>query len=59
PIEIPVPNEELYLGEVEDMHTAILDGTPSYLTLDETRDHIRTVAALYQAARTNKVIQLD
>ncbi|MEE8569253.1 MAG: Gfo/Idh/MocA family oxidoreductase [Anaerolineales bacterium] len=59
PIEIPVPNEELYLGEVEDMHAAILDGTPSYLTLDETRDHIRTVTALYQAARTNKVVQLD
>ena len=59
PIEIPVPNEELYLGEVEDMHTAILDGTPSYLTLDETRDHIRTVTALYQAAQTNKVVHLD
>jgi len=59
PIEIPVPEKELYLGEVEDMHAAILDGAPNYLSLDETRDHIRTVAALYQAAQTNKVVQLD
>ena len=59
PIEIPVPEKELYLGEVEDMHAAILDGVPNYLTLDETRDHIRTVTALYQAAQTNNVVQLD
>jgi len=59
PIEIPVPEKELYLGEVEDMHAAILDGVPNYLTLDETRDHIRTVTALYQAAQTNKVVHLD
>ena len=59
PIEVPVPEKELYLGEVEDMHAAILDGAPNYLTLDETRDHIRTAVALYQAARTNKIVQLD
>jgi len=59
PIEIPVPEKGLYLGEVEDIHAAILDGAPNYLTLDETRDHIRTITALYQAARTNQVVQLD
>lgn len=56
--EIPVPDEYLYLGEIEDMHAAILDGTPNYLTLAETRDHIRTVQALYQAARDQRLIRL-
>ena len=59
PIQVPVPEKALYLGEVEDMHAAILDGAPNYLTLDETRDHIRTVTSLYQAARTNMAVQLD
>ena len=49
--EIPVPEQELYTGEVEDMHAAIFDGQPSYIRLDETRDHVRTVLALYESAR--------
>ncbi len=55
---IRVPRQELYLGEVEDMHTAILEGKPNYLTLEETRDHVRTVLALYQAARTGNIVEL-
>lgn len=54
PQHIPVPQEELYLGEVEDMHATILDGTPSYLTLAETRNHIKTLLALYESANTLK-----
>ncbi len=57
--EIPVPEEELYLGEVEDMHAAILDGQANYLTLAETRNHVRTVLALYESARTGQVVHLD
>ena len=53
---IPVPEKELYLGEIEDMHAAILDGTPNYLTLSESRDHVRTVLALYESARTGQKI---
>jgi predicted dehydrogenase len=56
--QIPVPDEYLYLGEIEDMHAAILDGTPNYLTLDETRNHVRTVQALYQAARSQQIVHL-
>ncbi|HSF82142.1 MAG TPA: Gfo/Idh/MocA family oxidoreductase [Anaerolineales bacterium] len=59
PLEIQVPEKELYLGEVEDMHAAILDGAPNYLTLSETRDHIRTVLGLYESARTGNFIRLD
>jgi xylose dehydrogenase (NAD/NADP) len=56
--EIPGSDEYLYLGEVEDMHAAILDGTPNYLTLAESRNHVRTLLALYESARTGQVVTL-
>jgi predicted dehydrogenase len=56
--EIPVPAKELYIGEVEDMHAAILDGEPNYLKLEETRNHVATVLALYESANTGKVVKL-
>ena len=55
---ISVPEQYLYLGEVEDMHDAILLGKPSYLRLEETRNHIRTVLALYESARTRQIVTL-
>jgi len=57
--EIPAPEEELYAGEVADMHAAILDGAAPYLSLAETRDHVRTVLALYESARQNRIISLS
>lgn len=56
--EIAVPRQELYSGEVEDMHAAILDGKPNALTLDKTREHIRTALALYESARSQSVVRL-
>ena len=56
--KIDVPKEYLYLGEIEDMHAAILDGKPNYITLQETRNHIRTVLALYESARSGEVVYL-
>jgi predicted dehydrogenase len=56
--EIAVPEKELYLGEVEDMHDAILNNQPNYLTLTETRNHIRTALALYEAAENQTTVQL-
>lgn len=58
PEEIEVPEKELYLGEVEDLHTAVLDQKPQYLTLEETRNHVKTVLALYESARTGQVVSL-
>jgi predicted dehydrogenase len=58
PEEIDVPEKELYLGEVEDMHAAILDGASPYLSLAETRDHVRTVLALYQSARSGRRVEM-
>jgi D-xylose 1-dehydrogenase (NADP+, D-xylono-1,5-lactone-forming) len=56
--EIEVPEQELYLGEVDDMHAAISDGTPPYLSLKESRDHVRTVLALYESAAMNQIVHL-
>lgn len=58
PEEIAIPNEYLYLGEVADMHDAILSGQPNYLTLAESRNHVKTVLALYESAQTQQVIYL-
>ncbi len=59
PEEISVPEKELYLGEVEDMHAAILDGEPNYLSLEETRNHVKTVLALYESAEQGEVISIQ
>ena len=48
--EIDVPVQELYSGEIEDLQAAILDGAPTYLSLQESRDHVRTINALYESA---------
>jgi predicted dehydrogenase len=57
--EIPVAEQELYAGEVEDMHDAILDSRPAYISLNETRDHVRTVLALYESARRGEPVYLE
>ncbi len=57
--ELPVPEMELYAGEVEDMHDAILNGRPTYVTLAETRDHVRTVLALYESARREERVYVE
>jgi predicted dehydrogenase len=59
PFEIDVPNKELYLGEVEDMHAAILDRRSSKLSLAKSRDHIRTILALYESAQKKTPIQMN
>lgn len=56
--EILVPEQELYIGEVEDMHAAILDGAPPYVTLQETRDHVRTILSLHKSAHLGKPVRL-
>jgi xylose dehydrogenase (NAD/NADP) len=56
---LPVPEKELYLGEIEDMNAAILDGKPPYISLDETRNHVRTALALYESARKREVVELS
>ena len=56
PEEIHFEEELLYLGEVEDMNAAVLEGAPNYLALEESRNHIRTVVALYASARAGRPV---
>lgn len=58
PKEIPVPAQDLYLGEIEDMVSSILDDKPNSLSLVETRNHIRTALALYESASTGLPVKL-
>ncbi len=57
--ELPVEEKELYLGEVEDMEGAILDGSAPYLTLSETRNHVRTILALLESAEHGKRVYVE
>lgn len=57
--EIPVPDEELYQGEVEDLHSAVLDSSTPYLSLEESCNHVRTVLALYEAAQQGRPVRLE
>jgi predicted dehydrogenase len=58
PQKIRVPKKETYLGEVEDMNTAILTGSPAYIRLEESLNHVRTAQALYRAARSGQTVHL-
>jgi xylose dehydrogenase (NAD/NADP) len=51
--EISIPDEYLYTGEIEDMHSAILDSKPSYYSLEESKRNIKTILALYASASQN------
>ena len=59
PQEIAVPEKMLYLGEVEDMHAAILDGRPQHIPLDQSRRWIGVLAKLYQAASLRSIVICD
>jgi len=58
PKEIPVPEFDLYQGEIEDMQAAILDGVPCYLSLEESRRNVVTIQALYESAKQGLPVQL-
>ena len=58
PRRLRVPSKELYLGEVEDIEAAILDGKPTFIELSETRNHVRTVQALQESASQGKIVHL-
>jgi xylose dehydrogenase (NAD/NADP) len=49
---------ELYVGEVEDMAKAIVEGTPSRVTLADSRDNTAVLVALYESARLGKPVTL-
>lgn len=56
--QVRIPKAPNYLGEIEDMNNAILHGTPLRLSLDETRNHVKTALALYESARTGVAVRV-
>ncbi len=57
--DIRIPKKSLYLGEVEDLQAAILDGKEPLISLQETRNHILTALALYKSAQENRAVRLN
>ena len=56
---LDIQEKELYLGQIEDMNAAILDGTQQYLSLEESRNNVATVLALYESATRGETIELS
>jgi xylose dehydrogenase (NAD/NADP) len=56
--KIRTPKKSLYLGEVEDIQNAILNRTDPLISLEESKNHVRTALALYKSAQTGKVVNL-
>lgn len=57
--KIKVKSTDPYLGEVEDMHHAILEGAPTLIRLEESRNHVQTACALYESAQKQKPVKLS
>lgn len=57
--KLRVKSPDLYLGEIEDMQSAILDGKPIAVPLTDCRDHIKFACALYEAARHKVTVRME
>lgn len=53
-----VNGDELYIGEVEDMADAILDGKPQRVSLAFSRGNVAVINALFESARTGKPVMI-
>lgn len=56
---ITVPGQELYLGEVEDMADAILQGSSPRVQMDWSRGNVATIVALLKSASTGKPVSIE
>jgi predicted dehydrogenase len=56
---IKVKGQELYLGEVEDMADAILEGKDSRVSLHDSRANVAVINALLESARVGKSVSID
>jgi predicted dehydrogenase len=55
---ITIPGEDLYLGEVENMADAILNGAPIRMSLADSRNNVATIQALLQSAAKGQPVRL-
>ncbi len=49
-------SQGLYIGQVEDMAAAVLDGAPQRVTLADSIDNTRAILALYRSAASGKSV---
>ena len=56
---IRIKGQELYLGEVEDIADAILDGKDTFISLDDSRANVAVISAFLESARVGQPVKLD
>lgn len=55
---IKIDGDDTYIGEVEDMADAILDGKPQRVSLAFSRGNVAAINALFESARTGKPVMI-
>ncbi len=55
---LTLSGEDLYLGEINDMASAALDGAPPRMSLADSRANLAVLLALYESARTGRPVSL-
>ena len=56
--EIIVKGQELYIGEVEDMADAILDGKDTLVSLNDSRENVAVISAFLESAHLGKPVSV-
>jgi predicted dehydrogenase len=56
---LDMPDQELYIGEVEDLADAVLLGKQPRISLEWSRDNVKTILTLLRSAQTGKPEMLD
>jgi predicted dehydrogenase len=57
-LTVDVEDEPLYVGEVEDMERAALDGAPQAVTMADSRGNVAAIQALYASAVDGRPVAL-
>jgi predicted dehydrogenase len=56
--EVRIQGDNLYLGEVEDIENAILNGAPPRVSLADSRGNTATILALIESANTGRPVRI-
>jgi predicted dehydrogenase len=56
---VAVAGESLYLGEVQDVEAAVLDGRPPRVSLRDSRGTVAALVAIHEAARSGRAVSIS
>jgi xylose dehydrogenase (NAD/NADP) len=56
--QLEVSAGHLYQGEIEDMESAVLDGKPQRISLEDSRNNVALIGACLESARTGSIVHL-